>query len=76
MEFVLILKEDFKSNTYFNKLLINRVEHQILCNIYNSYKNKEHFDQTTFYIKEIKNILSIKLSMKPLNIWIIFNYWN
>ena len=62
-----MLKEDFKSNTYFNKLLIN------ICN---SYKNKEHFDQTTFYIKEIKNILSIKLSMKPLNIWIIFNLWN
>ena len=67
MEFVLMLKEDFKSNTYFNKLLIN---------IYNSYKNKEHFDQTTFYIKEIKNILNIKLSKKQLNIWIIFNLWN
>ena len=76
MEFVLMLKEDFKSNTYFNKLLINRVKHQILSNIYNSYKNKEHFDQITFYIKGIKNILNIKLSKKQLNIWIIFNLWN
>ena len=47
-------KDEFKPNTHFQKLLINRVEHQILTNIYNSYENKEKFKQTYYYINEIK----------------------
>ena len=56
-EFVPIQKEDFKTNTYFEKLLINRVEHQVLTNIYNTYENKEKFDQTYYHINAIKNII-------------------
>jgi len=59
-EFTPIPKEDFRTNTYFEKLLINRVEHQILTNIYNTYENKETFGQTYYYINEIKNIITRK----------------
>ena len=57
-EFIPILKEDFKSNTYFDKLLINRVEHQVLTEIYRSYEDKEKFNQTNYYINKIKNIIN------------------
>ena len=53
-----LLKEDFRSNTYFDKLLINRVEHQVLTEIYRSYENKEEFNRTNYYINEIKNIIN------------------
>jgi len=59
-EFIPIPKDDFKTNTYFEKLLINRVEHQVLTNIYNTYENKETFGQTYYYINEIKNIITHK----------------
>ena len=57
-EFIPLLKEDFRSNTYFDKLLINRVEHQVLTEIYRSYENKEEFNRTNYYINEIKNIIN------------------
>ena len=53
---IILPKDDFKANTYFKKLLINRVEHQILTDIYNSYdeEDKLKFEQTNYYISDKK----------------------
>ena len=59
-EFIPMPKDDFKANTYFKKLLINRVEHQILTDIDNSYdeENKYKFEQTNYYISELKKLIT------------------
>ena len=59
-EFIPMPKDDFKANTYFKKLLINRVEHQILTDIYNSYdeEDKYKFEQTNYYISELKKLIT------------------
>ena len=59
-EFIPMPKDDFKANTYFKKLLINRVEHQILTDIYNSYdeEDKLKFEQTNYYISELKKLIT------------------
>ena len=59
-KFIPMHKEDYRSNTYFEKLLINRVEKQILTDIYNEYENKKKFEQTYYYIDKIKNIINKK----------------
>lgn len=69
-EFVPMFKGDFKNNTYFEKLLINRVEHQILTDIYNTYEDKQQFNQTNYYINEIKKKIiheSVEEAMKYLD---------
>jgi hypothetical protein len=63
-------KEKYRDNNSFQKLLINRLEKQILTDIYDEYNNKEEFDETFYHIENIKNILnqkSIEEAIKCLN---------
>ena len=58
--FIPLQKEEYRTNVYFEKLLINRVEKQILTDIYNEYEIKSNFDQTYYYIDKIKQIITKK----------------
>ena len=53
-EFIPINKANYKNNSHYQKLLINRVEHQILTDIYNTYENKDEFNTTYYYITKLK----------------------
>ena len=53
-------KNKYRNNNIFHKLLINRLEKQILTDIYDEYQNKEDFDETYYHIENIKNILNQK----------------
>ena len=53
-------KNKYRNNNIFHKLLINRLEKQILTDIYDEYQNKEDFDETYYHIDNIKNILNQK----------------
>lgn len=57
-DFIPMPKEEMKMNKYFDKLLINRVEHQILTNIYDTYEDKSLFPQTYYHINEIKKLIT------------------
>lgn len=57
-EFIPIPKKEFKINTHFQKLLINRVEHQILTDIYNTYDDKTKFNAAYYHIMKLKNIMA------------------
>ena len=57
-EFIPMVQNDFKTNTYFEKLLINRVEHQILTDIYNTYEDKSKFDTTNYHISKLKTLMT------------------
>ena len=58
--FIPLQKEEYRTNVYFEKLLINRVEKQILTDIYNEYEIKSNFEQTYYYIDKIKQIITKK----------------
>ena len=58
--FIPLQKEEYRTNVYFEKLLINRVEKQILTDIYNEYEIKSNFEQTYYYIDKIKQIITNK----------------
>ena len=69
-EFIPMIQNDFKTNTYFEKLLINRVEHQILTNIYNSYEDKSKFETTYSHIRKLKHLITnsgVEEAMKYLD---------
>ena len=60
-------KDKYRDNNFFEKLLINRVEKQILTDIYDGYQNKDDFDETYYYLEKIKNILNIKGVEEAMN---------
>ena len=53
-------KDKYRDNRVFHKLLINRLEKQILTDIYNEYQNKEDFEETYYYIEKIKYLINEK----------------
>ena len=53
-------KDKYRNNNTFHKLLINRLEKQILTGIYDDYQNKEEFDETYYHIERIKHIINNK----------------
>ena len=69
-EFIPMPKKEFKINTHFQKLLLNRVEHQILTEIYNSYDDKTKFNAAYYHIMKLKNLMTysgINAAMEYLN---------
>jgi len=69
-EFIPMIQDDYKTNTYFEKLLINRVEHQILTDIYNTYEDKSKFETTYYHIRKLKKLMTyngVEKAMKYLN---------
>lgn len=53
-------KEKYRNNNIFHKLLINRLEQQILTGIYDGYQNKNDFDETFYHIEKIKYLINNK----------------
>ena len=53
-------KDKYRDNKKFQKLLINRLEKQILTDIYNEYDNKDDFDETYYHLDKLKYILNEK----------------
>jgi hypothetical protein len=60
-------KDKYRDNNSFQKLLMNRLEKQILTDIYDDYQNKEEFEETYSHIENIKNILNRKNVEKAIN---------
>ena len=68
--FIPIKQNNFRANKFYDKLLINRVEHQILTNIYNSYEDKSKFNTTYNYITKLRNVIinqGVKEAIKYLD---------
>ena len=55
-----IPKNKYKHNKTYDKLLINRVEKEILTDLYEEYQNKKDFEQTYYYLDKIKYIINQK----------------
>lgn len=53
-------KEKYRNNNVFHKLLINRLEQQILTGMYDGYQNKNDFDETFYHIEKIKYLINNK----------------
>ena len=53
-------KDQYRDNRVFHKLLINRLERQILTDIYNEYQSKNDFEETYYYIDQIQNLINEK----------------
>ena len=53
-------KDQYRDNRVFHKLLINRLERQILTDICNEYQNKDDFEETYYYIDQIQNLINEK----------------
>ena len=53
-------KDKYRDNKKFQKLLINRLEKQILTDIYNEYDNKDDFDETYYHLDKLKFLLNEK----------------
>jgi hypothetical protein len=69
-EFIPINKANYKNNSHYQKLLINRVEHQILTDIYNTYEDKSKFETTYYHIRKLKKLMTyngVEKAMKYLN---------
>ena len=60
-------KDQYRDNKSFQKLLFNRLEKQILTDIYDEYENKEEFEETYYYLDNIKNILCQKGVEEAIN---------
>ena len=53
-------RDKYTDNDNDNKLLINKVEKEILTDIYNEYQNKKDFEETYYYLDKIKDIINQK----------------
>jgi hypothetical protein len=62
-----IPKNKYKHNKTYDKLLINRVEKEILTDLYDEYQNKKDFEQTYYYLDKIKYIINQKGVEEAMN---------
>ena len=68
-KFIPLPKEEYTENRKSNGLIINKLERQILTDLYDSVENKDEFDIIYAHIIKIKNILTyegVRQAMKFL----------